>query len=429
MKILTRLNYFGLVSAILTGGFTPAAFANNLANHPDRIAILQQEVTFYETKVKQQPDSGLELAALANSYWKMGRATGAEQWLPLAETTAKKSIEILPFSNNGAKLTVAQVAQARHAFAAAETIAQDVLKAQPKNSEAVAILATTAIATGKLNVADTYVQQLVTESPNLNTLTLQALVEEAQGKNSTPETFRRAIAMAEAGESGGVALAETLLGRHYYYRGDLAQAAARYQAALTAAPDYPLAILSLAALATRQGDYAAADRYYQDLLAKAPEGAYVYDHKIVSGQARVARLQGKSNLTLLNQIEEMVSGDTNAFGHRRELAHVLLERNQKNDRQMALQLMETEIQNRQDSPTLAVYAQALAANGKLEAARAAWKQIMMSGVKNPGMYWQAAQVEMELGDRAQAELYRSQARKIDPNFTEATFQAMGIDSV
>jgi tetratricopeptide (TPR) repeat protein len=428
MKILTCLNYCGLISVLLTGGLVPGALANQERN-PDRIAILQQEVQFYENKVKQQPDSGLELAALANSYWKMGRATGAEQWLPLAEATAKQSIASLPFSNNGAKLTVAQVAQARHAFAEAETIAQEVLKTQPRNSEAVAILATTAIATGKLNTAASHVKQLVTESPNLNTLTLQALVEEAQGKNTVPETFRSAIAMAEAGEGGGVALAETLLGRHYYYRGDLQQAAKRYQAALAAAPDYPLAVLSLAALATREGNYAMADRYYQDLLAKAPEGAYVYDHKIVSGQARVMRLQGKSNLALLNQIEEMVSGDTNAFGHRRELAHVLLERNQNRDRQMALALMETEIKNRQDAPTLAVYAQALSANGNLVAARITWQQIIMSGVQNPGMYWQAAQLETQLGNLEQAEAYRSQAWKIDPGFTEATFQAMGIDSV
>lgn len=428
-----RFTQFSLLPLLLTALlFPPRAIAQTNTpdtNTPDRQQLLQQEVMFYQTKVKQQPDSGLELAALASAYWKLGRATGAERWLPLAEKTAKQSLTVLPFHNAGARLIVAQVAQARHDFAQAQTIANEVLKTQPNNSEARSILITTAIATGQLENAESQVQQLVQDFPNLNNLTLQALLEDAQGKTSAADTFRLAIQMEEEGETGGAALARVLLGRHYYHRGDLAQAAKLYQEALNGAPGYPIALLSMAALETRQGNYQVADRYYQKLLAEAPEGAYVYDHKIISGQARLLRLQGKSNLALLNQIVEMVSSDTNAFGHRRELAHVLLERRQGSDIQDALALMETEVKNRQDALTLAVYAEALTASGKLQEASQVWQRVLRSGVKNPGMYWAAAQVAEQLGDMNMAKGYRSQALAIDPSYNGKTLTQMGMDSV
>jgi tetratricopeptide (TPR) repeat protein len=418
-----------LITALMlpTSAIAQTSAAQN--STPDRQQLLQQEVMFYQGKVKQQPDSGLELAALASAYWKLGRSTGAEQWLPLAETTAKQSLMALPFNNSGARLIVAQVAQARHDFAQAQTIANDVLKTQPNNSEARSILVTTAIATGQLQKAEAEVEKLVQDFPNLNNLTLKALLEDAQGKDSAAETFRLAIQTEEAGEAGGSSLARVLLGRHYYHRGDLPQAAKLYQAAMELSPGYPIAMLSMAALETRQGNYQMADRYYQKLLAEAPEGAYVYDHKIISGQARLQRLQGQSNLAALNQIVEMVSSDTNAFGHRRELAHVLLERRQGNDIQDALALMETEVKNRQDALTLAVYAEALAANNKLQAANQTWQRIFRSGVRNPGMYWAAADVAEKLGDMAQAKTYRSQAMAIDPSYNSTILMQMGMDSV
>jgi hypothetical protein len=52
----------------------------NLPGTTDRRQLLQKEIELYQTKVQQDPQSGLNLAALATAYWKTGKATGEVSW-------------------------------------------------------------------------------------------------------------------------------------------------------------------------------------------------------------------------------------------------------------------------------------------------------------------------------------------------------------
>jgi tetratricopeptide (TPR) repeat protein len=405
----------------------------NLPGTTDRRQLLQKEIAFYQTKVQQDPQSGLNLAALAGAYWKTGKATGEVSWYLLAEQTAQKSVKALPFRNDGAPLILAQVAQARHDFANAKAIAQSVLKTNPSNDEAKSILVTCALATGDLTTAQAQVKPLADRMPNLGNLTLQALVEEAQGKASAVETFRLAIGTEEAGEIGGSALARVLLGRHFYNRGDLDQAVGLYQEALRILPRYPLALMHLAALETRRGNYAAADGYYNQVIAFSQQSTNIYDHTILRGKARIQQLQGQPHAELLQQAETLLRQDTNAghengaFGHRRELAQLLLDRNQNQDAAEALKLMQEEVKIRRDAQTLAVLARSLMANNQLPEARKAMQSGLKLGVQNAGMYLQAATIEQQLGNASQAQAYQAQAQKIDPSFDGTAQLVMGLD--
>jgi tetratricopeptide (TPR) repeat protein len=421
---------------------SPAPIANsrdayslpfNLPGTTDRRQLLQQEIALYQTKVQQDPQSGLNLAALASAYWKTGKATGEVSWYLLAEQTAQKSIVALPFNNESAHLILAQVAQARHDFGNAREIAQMVLKTKPSSDEAKAILTTTALAMGQLDEAATQAKQLADRMPNLGNLTLQALVEEAQGKASAVDTFRLAIGTEEAGEIGGSALARVLLGRHFANHGDLDQAAGLYQEALRILPRYPLALMHLAALETRRGNYQAAEGHYNQVIAFSQQSTNIYDHTILRGKARIKQLQGQPYQELLQQAEKLLRADTNAghengaFGHRRELAQLLLDRNQNQDAAEALKLMQSEVQIRRDAQTYAVLARSLMANNQLPAARQAMQSGLKLGVQNAGMYLQAATIEQKLGNSAQAQAYQAQAEKIDPSFDGAVQLVLGLD--
>jgi tetratricopeptide (TPR) repeat protein len=407
----------------------------NLPGTTNRRQILQREVELYQTKVQQNPDSGLNLAFLANAYWKLGKATGEVSWYLLAEQTAQKSIAALPFYNDSATLVLAQVAQARHDFKNAQKIAQSVLKTNPSNDEAKNILLTCALATGQLQEAQTLAQQMVKQFPNLGTLTLQALVEEAKGQPEAVETFQLAMQAEEAGEVGGSALVRVLLGRHFYNRGDLEQASVLYQEALRILPRYPLALMHLAALETRRGNYKQADRYYDQVIAYSQQAANVYDHTILRGKARLRKLQGQSDRELLQQAEKLLREDTNAghengaFGHRRELAQLLLDRNQNQDAQEALSLMQAEVKMRRDVQTLAVLARALMVNDRLSEAQTVMRSALQTGVQNAGMYLQAAAIEQKLGQADQAKNYQDQAQKIDPSFDESAQLVLGLDTL
>jgi tetratricopeptide (TPR) repeat protein len=407
----------------------------NLPGTTNRRQILQREVELYQTKVQQNPDSGLNLAFLANAYWKLGKATGEVSWYLLAEQTAQKSIAALPFYNDSATLILAQVAQARHDFANAKKIAQSVLKTNPSNDEAKNILLICALATGQLQEAQTLAQQMVKQLPNLGTLTLQALVEEAQGRPEAVETFQLAMQAEEAGEVGGSALVRVLLGRHFYNRGDLQQATTLYQEALRILPRYPLALMHLAALETRRGNYKQADRYYDQVIAYSQQAANVYDHTILRGKARLQKMQGQSDRELLQQAEKLLREDTNAghengaFGHRRELAQLLLDRNLNQDAQEALSLMQDEVKIRRDAQTLAVLARALMVNDRLSEAQTVMRSALQTGVQNAGMYLQASQIEQKLGNADQAKTNQSQAQKIDPSFDESAQLVLGLDTL
>jgi tetratricopeptide (TPR) repeat protein len=408
------------------------SFDLNLPGTTDRKQLIQREIELYQTKLLQDPNSGMNLAALGNAYWQLGKATGEVSWFLLAEQTASRSIATLPFENASARLTLAQVSQARHDFKTAQNIALDIIKTKPKDNEARSILVTCALATGDLLSAETQANIIVNESPDLNSLTLQALVEEAQGKLSSIETFRLAIKSEEVGEVGPSALVRVLLGRHFYHQGNLDQAEFLYQEALRILPRYPLALINLATIQTRRGQYAEADRTYDQIISYSQQSTNIYDHTILRGKARLKQLQNQPYDDLLQKAEALLRKDTNAghatgaFGHRRELAQLLLDRHQNNDLGEALALMKEDVKVRHDSQTYAVLARAFMVNDRIPEAREAIQIALNSGIKSAGIFKQASDIEQRLGNIKQSKIYSANSQNIDPDF-EKSLQALQIN--
>jgi Tfp pilus assembly protein PilF len=401
---------------------------------------LQREVEFYQAQLQRDPNSGLALAHLAQAYWKTGKATLDDSWYLLAEQTAMRSLSALPFDNTGAQLTLAQVAQARHDFNQAQAIAAPILKAQPKNEDARTLLVTTHLALGDLKAADALVQPLVNRMPSLEHLTLLGLVQAAQGKPEARRTLELAITTEQVGEERASAWARVLLGQQFYQRGQMDRAAALYQEALQFAPNYPLALLHLAVLETRRGHYDKGDRLYDQVLGSQVLERQVLERQVLErsgpyastalrGKARLQQLRRQPHIALLNQAEGLLRGKADSFGHRRELAQLLLDRNQNQDNTEALQLMQAEIQQRRDAQTLTVYARSLAQSDRLVEAKAAIAEALGSGQKTAGRLLLAAQIEQRLGNPAQASQYREQAKQIDPSFDATAEQILGLDTL
>jgi tetratricopeptide (TPR) repeat protein len=392
-----------------------------------RQASLQKELAFYQAKVEKNPKSGLDLAALATTHWRLGKATGDVSWYLLAEQTAQRAIAQSPVSKDSASLVLAQVAQAKHDFKQAESIAQSILKEKPNSDEAKSILVTSYLATGRLKEAEVLVKPLVDKLPNLGNFTLQGLVEDAQGKPTAAKTFQYGLEVEERGEESASAQTRVLLGRHFYHRGQLDRAHQNYSEALKFVPNYPSALLHLAALETQRGDYAQASRYYNQLTADHKGIPNAYDHTILRGQARLKQLQNQAPDDLLKQAETLLRQDSE-FGHRRELAQLLLDRAQNQDVKEALTLMESEIKVRQDATTMAVFARSLMLNNRLPEARKAMQQALNSGLQQAGFFQQAGQIEQALGNTPGALAYQTKAKALDPTF-DPSKQPLGLDTL
>ena len=146
--------------------------------------------------------------------------------------------------------------------------------------------------------------------------------------------------------------------------------------------------------------------------------------------ARVKVLQGKSAEAEWQSAESVLRSqiDQKALGHRRDLAHLLLERGQDQDVNEAIALMKTEVQNRRDAETLDILAWALLRGGQEKEAIATIHEALDQGVQNAGIFYRAADIETALNHPDQAEKYVRSAQSLDPTFDQQTRQRLGLIS-
>ncbi len=386
---------------------------------------LENEITFYQARIRQDPLGGMDLAAVARAYFKMGRATGDISWYLLAEQTARQSITNFPYRPEGALLVLARVAESRHDFPEAIRLA----KQASSVDESLAIMVTSYLAIGEVDAADHVADELVAQSPVLGSYTLRALVKMAHGENDAAiEDFQRALAAEEPGETGSSAWARMLLGRLHFKHGRLALAGEIYQEALRILPQYPLGLVNLAELETRLGQYQAAEQHYGQVVTISRASPNVFDHIVLRGMARLKELQGDNARArdLWDQAETRLRQDLTSFGHRRELARVLLERGRSADVPEALALMQMELTIRRDAETYDVLAWALSRAGRWVEARQAMREALRWGVRDPGMYYRAGTIEQALGNTTQAQAFLRTSLAIDPHFDEQARRALGL---
>lgn len=403
-------------------------FSDVLRNNPSQKESVQQEIAFYQQRLAVDSRSGLNRAALAGVYLKMARATGEGGWFLLAEQAAQRSIADLPFDNTGALLVLARIAEARHDFPTALRFAKQV---GFENEDAIALTITSHLATGKVSEASAAAETLVNKLPNLGSLTLRALVRESQGRDAEVlQDYKQAMALEEPGEVAGSARVRSLLGRFYARRGQFVQAKALFLESLRLVPRYPLALIYLADLETRQGNYREAEGYYSKVSAYSGGAATVFDRTVDRGMARVKELQGDAieSRRLRDKAEaglrqEQVSG---GFGHRRDLARLLLEKGRSQDVTEALTLMQQEVKIRRDAGTLDTLAWALSSAREWEKADRVMAEIVRSGIRDAGIFYRASAIARNLGKDAESRAYLQKAKEIDPSFDVRSRLALGL---
>ncbi|MBI3660209.1 tetratricopeptide repeat protein [Candidatus Acetothermia bacterium] len=386
---------------------------------------LEREIAFYQERIQRDLTGGLDSAALARAYLKMARASGEIHWYLLAEETAQRSLANLPYNNEGAQLVLARVAEARHDF----TAAIHILESIPYNDDALAIKVSSYSAMGKIDEADQAAKALIDASPTLLSYALQALVNLAQGKDDEAiRNFERALSVEEPGETASSVWARTLFGRLYAKHGRLELAREFYQEALRILPQYQLAIVNLAELELRFQQYDAAWTHFSQIFVIARGNPTIYDHTALRGMARIKLLRGDTAgaSELWDKAEAVMRRDIKNFGHRRELARLLLERGRPEDLSEALSLMEEEIKIRRDAETLDTYAWVLSRAGRSGEAQQAMHEALRWGVRDPVLFYRAGLIEKTLKNESQAQAFFKSVSEIDPGFDEHARQALGL---
>ena len=402
-----------------------------LSTSRNLIGSLSKEIAFYQQRIQQRPEDGLDRVALARVYLKMARTSGDSKWYTLAEELSQESLAKLPFENHGALLVLATVAEARHDFAETIRLSEKSLQTKPNNQDALAMLVTANLAKGKVKTARVFANRLVEKIPTLNSFTLRALVNIAQGKDKAAiEDFKSAIASEEPGEIATSAKVRTLLGRFYLSRGKYSLAEQLFTEALRILPQYPFALLNLAELEVERKNFQEAEKYYTQVLDVGGNNkSNTFDHQALMGIARVKKIQDNISGAeeYWNKAEKSFQEHSHEhhhehshnhkqdFGHRRDLAKLLLLRGNFQDLPKALSLMQSEVKIRRDAETLDTLAQILYRLQRPQEAKKLYQEILETGIKDAQIFNRAGIIETELGNPEQAKIYFQTALEVNPN--------------
>ena len=397
-------------------------YTQNLERRAEtRTKAYAREIAFLQERVNRNPNDGLDLAGLAGAYIAKARVSGQNAWYVLAEQAAERSLAALPLAigNAGAQLALAEIAQAQHDFSRALTLIEAVTKTQPRNASALALRASIQLAQGNLGDALRDVQPLVKALPNQSNLNLRAVILETRGKlEVAKQDFTHALEIEEADDAFGSARTRTLFARFSARHGQPGLAQGLLEEALRIAPGYPLALLQLADLEYRQGQFDTARATYNELLSASKGSPSTFDHAAILGLARIVRATRASDSDQLwndavDVLRKEVTGG--AFGHRRELARVLLERGRAADVNEALKQAKLELNVRHDWESLNVLAWAQQRAGFLTGARATIQKALAVGVQDAELEFRAGVIEQSLGNLEQAKAHFTSAKKINPN--------------
>lgn len=377
--------FFSIIPLML---FASGAWAQVVAPYPyhqspsyDLEKLFNLQEKFLLKRLKASPDSGLDLAALASTYVALSNLTGDLQKMDLAEITAKESLKKLPFYNTTPKLIFAQVAEARHKFAEAITIASELLKEKPGDLSSLSVLVSSNLGFGKIEEAGKYADELVKLSPGPDSFIFRALVNLARGMDEEGlADFNRALAKEGPGNKNQSTWLRTLMGRHYYRSGDMVAAENYTDSALLIDSDYHLALAQKADILSIRGENTLAHQYYKKATDQRLEPPY-----FLAWARFKEKLNDKRGARLLRaKVESLVriEMDTTPYGHHNELSRVLIDGHKAQDREEAVLEAEKDVEQRDTSESYYQLALALVNAEKLPEAKTAIERALIRGENN-----------------------------------------------
>lgn len=314
----------------------------------------------------------------------------------VAEASLRRAVEARP-ADVEAKVALARSLSARHAFADALELADEVLADRPDHPGALALRGDVRLAVGDVVGAAVDHRRLHSVAPGPASLVRLAHgLEESGDPRTALDLVDRAVAELEREESaqGVDPSGETAawyrwrLADLHRHLGDTATARPLFEEALRIQPGYVLALDGLVdvAITEHRLDDAAA------LLASWPEGSTIrIEAALAVAEADDDQLAIRGLRAQL--IAALESEDRIASGL--DLAGALLDASTRADE--ALELTTDELTRRTNAATLAVHARALHVNGRLDEALTTIEQMLATGTNEPDRIAVAADVFVAAG--------------------------------
>lgn len=372
-------------------------------------------IQFYQARVARDPDDFLSYNKLGTAYIQKARDTGDVTYYGLAEKALRRSLTLVSQGPAASTATtwLAVVEFARHQFRDALATAERALALGSGDLYPHAIVGDAYVELGEYDRATEAYAKLLELSGPLHPHSRLAYLQFLKGDPAAAVThMRRAVAAGRTGVPGeNAAWTHAQLGELLFQVGDFAGAEKAYEDALARHPGYHRALAGLAGVRAAQRRYPEAIELYRRAISVVPLPEYAAalgDVYTKAGRASDARQQ--------YDLVEFI-GRLNALNktiYNRELALFYADHDMKPKE--ALALAEHEFQVRRDIYTHDVLAWALYRNGRAREAAAAMSEALRLGTRDARLYFHAGMIHRALGDAEQARDYLARALAVNPRF-------------
>jgi tetratricopeptide (TPR) repeat protein len=389
---------------------------------PSDAAVNEQSIRFLERRVQRDKDDFIAHNKLAGYYLQRVRESSDLTYLQLASRAAHASLRVLPAEQNSGGLTaLAQVELTSHDFAAAREHALRLAELEPEKIHPYQILGDAYLELGEYEEARTAYGKMVRFAGGIPGLTRVAIEERmsklAALRGDMPTArqhllaaLREALALPYPPREV-VAWDRWQLGEAAFATGDYPAAEQYYRDALTTAPGYFRALVSLGRVRAARGDLAEAIALYERATAIVPDPAFVAE--LGDLYALAGRREDAQGRYALVEAIGKLSAATGVIYNRQQALfcadHDLKPLEAYNN-------AAREYQVRRDIYGADAVAWTALKAGKLAEAQAAMREALRLGTQDAKLFYHAGMIARAAGDKVAAARYLQRALALNPRF-------------
>jgi tetratricopeptide (TPR) repeat protein len=399
-----------LATLLLAGCGGPMSATPAPAPGPSVKALPETETTIakLEDKLAAAPSDTQTIARLAAAYVQKGRETGEVANYVQAREMLAKAHKDHPESRD-VTLALAWVSTVFHDFDTALSLAEGLVKADPKDADAHGVVSDSHLELGHYDQAIEAAQRMIDLRPNLASYSRGAQLRWVTG-NARGAVFLMTQAIQAGGSTEAVAWAKVQLADMHLKTGAYPAAEMLCESVLETMPDYRHALAGLGRVRVAQGRLDEAEA----LLARAAKvgPSVTMLHELGDVRAMLGRADAEDAYAMAEKVQDDQLA-VGIGGNEPAVARLWLARGIK--AKEALTLMEAEVEHHKSVPTYAALAWAQAANGLTAEAAKSADLALGTGSKEPWVLRRCAEVYQAAGQTEKAERTLAEARAVCPS--------------
>lgn len=368
-----------------------------------------QVIDLFRDRIKKNPKDFISYRYLGEAFERKARETGDLASYEQAELAFRKAVELLP-GYARAESGLAAVLCSRHKFAEGLAIAERLVRADPKNIDALSTIGDAQLELGRYDEAEASFARLYKLAPIPEVLARQANLASQRGRTDEAlSLLTRAADEARKvrGKPADAAWYMALRGDIAFTAGRIDEAEKAFQAVPAGVDPYHDATFGLARVEAARGHLDAALALARKAVEIGP------DPHMLAALGDLYLAAGKPDLAapVFDRLDKMTRGKPEYLR-----ARAMFLADHDRDLSQALSLAQEDLVQRKDVYGHDALAWALYKNGRFEDASRAMAEALKPGARDPLLDFHAGMIALRLGDRARAKDFLEKALRLNPRF-------------